>query len=120
MKLSTAILNGIPGTVKTTGEYYTIRSRREDNKFVQEKCACTLGCALKALGIQYTGSFTDDERVIEIFGDISLEPPVKTLPLTLDGSEVKFNSLYEQITWLNDYTNMTREDIAAGLAAAGL
>lgn len=120
MKLSTAILNGIPGTLKTTGEYYTIRSRREDNEIVLEECACTLGCALKTIGIETTGSFNGDERVIEIFGDISLEPPVKTLPLTLDGSEVEFNSLYEQITWLNDYTSMTREDIAAGLAAAGL
>lgn len=109
MKLSEAMLKGCAISEWNGGSYI---SRNEEDKL----CACAFGAAM--LGAGGTSSTThslgdlsrDIGMIIESIGAID------TLPKPRGGSKL----LMFQVTILSDNQILTREQIAEGLAKAGL
>lgn len=108
MKLSEAILKGCETTEKGHGAYVYKQNR--------DVCACALGAALIGFGAVEQNNM----GLIKALGyDLMHKPPVDTLPTKIHYIRGVFDDLFQQITLLNDYHVMTREEIAAGLARAG-
>ena len=106
MKLSTAILKGCKKSQPGYHELITVTGKTTH--------ACAIGAAMLGVG---ANNMCDLEDHIGI--ELEDWPPVDTLP-NLDDEKKPFASLFEQLTFTNDLCVRTREEIAHGLAEAGL
>jgi hypothetical protein len=108
MQLSEAILKGCETTAHGYGAYIYKQDR--------DICACALGAALVGFGAVEQNNV----GLVKALGfDLMHKPPVDTLPTKTHCIRGVFDDLFQQITLLNDYHGMTREEISEGLAKAG-
>ena len=106
MKLSKAILKGCKKSQPGYCELITVIGKTTH--------ACAIGAAMLGVGAKYMCDLEDHIGI-----ELNDWPPVDTLP-TLNDEKKPFSSLFEQLTFTNDLFVRTREEIAHGLAKAGL